>query len=71
MVIFIISCLAVTSQADSSKKITKTKIIKYIPKIPSEKSIQKIIKDIPKSINKISPENMEILKGMFNKQGGQ
>jgi len=37
MVIFIISCLAVTSQADSSKKITKTKIIKFIPPIPSEK----------------------------------
>jgi len=37
MVILIILCVPVMSQAGPSKKITKTKIIKYIPKIPSEK----------------------------------
>jgi hypothetical protein len=37
MVILIIFCVPVTSQAVSSKKITKTKIIKFVPPIPSEK----------------------------------
>ncbi len=37
MVILIILCIPVTSQAVSSKKITKTKIITFIPPIPSEK----------------------------------
>ena len=36
MVILIILCVPVTSQAGSSKKITETKIIKFIPPIPSE-----------------------------------
>jgi hypothetical protein len=37
MAILIILCVPVTSSATSSKKITKTKIIKFIPPIPSEK----------------------------------
>ena len=37
MAILIISCLPVMSQAASSEKITKTRIIKFIPSIPSEK----------------------------------
>ena len=37
MVILIILCVSVSSYADSSKKITKTKIIRFIPLIPSEK----------------------------------
>ena len=37
MVILIILCVPVMSQAGPSKKITKTKIIKFIPPIPSEK----------------------------------
>jgi len=37
MVLLVILCVPVMSQAGPSKKITKTKIIKYIPKIPSEK----------------------------------
>jgi len=37
-------------------------------KIPDEKSIKKLINDIPKSINKIKPDNMAILKDLF-KQG--
>lgn len=39
-----------------------------ISKIPDEKSIKKILKDVPKIMNKINPENMEILKGIMNKQ---
>lgn len=37
MLILIILCVPVNSQAASSKKITKTKIIKFVPPIPSEK----------------------------------
>jgi hypothetical protein len=37
MVILITLCVPFTSQAVSSKKITKTKIIKFVPPIPSEK----------------------------------
>ena len=37
MVILIILCVPVTSHAVSSKKITKTKIIKFVPPIPSAK----------------------------------
>lgn len=36
MVTLIILCAPITSQAVPSKKITETKIIKYIPQIPSE-----------------------------------
>lgn len=54
---------------NSVEGILSKNLLKIIEKIPSEKSIQKIIKDIPKSINKISPANLEILKGMMNKQG--
>jgi len=36
-VIIIIFCIPIASQADSSQKVTKTKIIKYVPPIPSEK----------------------------------
>ena len=53
---------------NSVESVLAKNLQQLISKIPSEKSIQKIIKDIPKSINKISPANMEILKGMF-KQG--
>lgn len=44
-------------------------INKIVEKLPNEKSIKKILNDIPKSVNKIKPENLEILKGIFNKQG--
>ena len=37
MAILIILCAPITSQAVPSNKITKTKIIKYVPQIPSEK----------------------------------
>ena len=37
MAILIISCIPAMSQAASSKKITKTRIIKFTPSVPSEK----------------------------------
>lgn len=54
---------------NSIESVLAKNLQKLIDKIPDEKSIQKIIKDIPKSINKITPANLEILKGVFNKQG--
>jgi hypothetical protein len=54
---------------NSVESVLSKNLQKLINSIPSEKSIQKIIKDIPKSINKITPANLEILKGVFNKQG--
>lgn len=44
-------------------------INKIVEKLPNEKSIKKILNDIPKSVNKIKPENLEILKDTFKKQG--
>ena len=35
-----------------------------IAKIPTEKGMQKIIKSIPKVLNSISPENLELLKNI-------
>ena len=41
---------------------------KLIDKIPDEKSMNKLISNLPKSINKIKPENLAVLKGIFNQQ---
>jgi len=53
---------------NSLGNILASKLEKLISKIPDEKGIKGIIKEAQKSLNKIKPENMEILKGMF-KQG--
>jgi len=44
---------------------------KLIEKIPDEKSMNKLINNLPKSINKIKPENLAVLKGIFNQQNNQ
>ena len=44
---------------------------KLIDKIPDEKSMNKLISNLPKSINKIKPENLAVLKGIFNQQNNQ
>jgi hypothetical protein len=36
-----------------------------IEKIPDEKAITKILKEVPKSINKIKPETLVVLKNIF------
>lgn len=54
---------------NSLENILASKLQMLINKIPDEKTIKKILNDIPKSVNKIKPENLEILKGIINKQG--
>jgi len=44
---------------------------KLIEKIPDEKSMNKLINSIPKNLNKIKPENLAVLKGIFNQQNNQ
>ena len=53
---------------NSIEGILASKLDKVVSAIPSEKSIKKIINDIPKQINKIKPENLEILKGIIGNQ---
>lgn len=40
-------------------------IQKLIDKIPDEKDIKKIMNELPKMINKIKPENLQIIKEVF------
>lgn len=54
---------------NSLENVVASKLQQIIDKIPDEKAMKKLMKDIPKQINKINPENMEILKGFVNKQG--
>jgi len=54
---------------NSLENILANKLQVLIDKIPDQKSIKKILNDIPKSVNKIKPENLEIIKGILNKQG--
>lgn len=39
-----------------------------INKIPDQKSITKTLNSLPKILNKVKPENLEILKGFINQQ---
>lgn len=55
---------------NSVEGILANRLDKIISKIPSEKEITKIIKEIPKAMNKIKPENAEIFKSLIQKQGG-
>jgi hypothetical protein len=54
---------------NSIESIIASRLDKLIDKVPDQKSIKKILNDIPKSVNKIKPENLEIIKGILNKQG--
>jgi hypothetical protein len=54
---------------NSLEKILANKLQVLINRIPDQKTIKKIMNDIPKMINKIKPENLEIFKGILNKQG--
>jgi len=53
---------------NSIESILAKNLQNLIYKIPDEKFIKKLMNDIPKSINKIKPDNMAILKDLF-KQG--
>ncbi len=53
---------------NSIEGILASKLDKLIEKIPDQKGIKKIMNDIPKQINKIKPENLEILKGIISNQ---
>lgn len=53
---------------NSIEGILASKLDKLIEKIPDQKGIKKIMNDIPKQINKIKPENLEILKGIIGNQ---
>lgn len=49
--------------------ILASRLKEFIEKIPDEKGIKKIMNDIPKVLNKIKPENLQILQGLVDKQG--
>lgn len=53
---------------NSIEGILSKNLQKLIDKIPDQKGIKKIMNDIPKQINKIKPENLEILKGIIGNQ---
>ena len=44
---------------------------KLIEKIPDEKSMNKLINNIPKVLNKVNPENLNILKDFMGQQNKQ
>ena len=44
---------------------------KLIDKIPDEKSMNKLINNIPKVLNKVNPENLNILKDFMGQQNKQ
>lgn len=49
---------------NSIENILSKTLNNLIAKFPNEKEINKIIKEIPKSINKIKPETLEIIKNI-------
>ena len=53
---------------NSIENVLSQKLQQLIIKIPDQKGIKKIMNDIPKQINKIKPENLEILKGIIGNQ---
>lgn len=55
-------------QNNSLTNVVAKALNKLVDKIPDEKSIKKMISNIPKSINKIKPENLNILKDFVNQQ---
>jgi hypothetical protein len=56
---------------NSLSNIVASKLQVLIDKIPDQKAMKKLMNDVPKMINKVKPENLEILKGFVNKQGDQ
>lgn len=53
---------------NSIESVIASKLQQLISAIPSEKSIKKIMNDIPKQINKIKPDQLSIIKDMIGKQ---
>jgi len=53
---------------NSLESVLANGINKLIDKIPDEKSMNKLINNLPKVLNKIKPENLEILKQFANQQ---
>ena len=47
---------------NSIEKVVKDGIEKLIEKIPNEKEMQKILKQLPKALEKVNPETLEVLK---------
>jgi hypothetical protein len=54
-----------TEVFNSLSAIVNRNLQKLLEKIPDEKSIQKILKSVPNTLNKLSPESKEIFKGMI------
>lgn len=54
----------IIEEENSMQNILSKALNSFIEKIPDEKAISKIIKDIPKNINKIKPETLALLKNM-------
>lgn len=50
---------------NSLENIVAKALNNLISKIPDEKKMRKLMNDIPKSLNKVKPENLEILKGFI------
>lgn len=49
---------------NSLSSVLNRQLTNLISKIPDEKSMQKIIKNLPKAFDKISPENLELIKNI-------
>ena len=58
------------SIGNSLSNIVAIKLEKLINSIPNEKTLKKLMNDIPKQLNKIKPENLNLIKEVLgNKQG--
>lgn len=54
---------------NSVESILAKNLQQLISIIPDEKAIKRLMKDIPKQINKINPQQLSFLKDVLNKQG--
>ena len=54
---------------NSLSNVIASKLEKLIAKIPDSKELKKLTDNIPKQINKIKPQQLELIKGLLNKQG--
>lgn len=50
---------------NSMQAVVKEGLEKLISKIPNEKAMQKILKDLPKAMEKLDPQNKEILSSVL------
>lgn len=55
-------------QSNSIEGIIKNALNKLIERIPTEKEMSKLIKNLPKALEKINPETLDVLKGVMDKK---